>query len=95
MGTSDQPPDHGYCAFTRSPKPQTIASVDSEAKRNGFMKTVLDVFAKLFEHRLEWRLETKAFSRREISGEDDVLIFFGSSTFQVDWNKSPRGAAIM
>jgi hypothetical protein len=22
-------------------------------------------------------------------------VFFGSSTFQVDWNKSPRGAAIM
>jgi len=36
----------------------------------------LDVFAKLFEDCLEWRLETEAFSRREIGGEDDVLDFF-------------------
>jgi hypothetical protein len=36
----------------------------------------LDVFAKLFEDRLEWRLETEAFSRRKIGSEDDVLDFF-------------------
>jgi hypothetical protein len=49
----------------------------------------LDVFAKLFEDRLEWRLETEAFSRREISGEDDVLDFFVGHFVNVDLTRQP------
>ena len=47
------------------------------------MKPDLDVFAELFEDRLEWRLET-GISRREIGGEDDVLDFFVGHFVNVD-----------
>ena len=40
-------------------------------------------------HRLEWRLETEAFSRREISGEDDVLDFFVGHFVKVDLTRQP------
>jgi hypothetical protein len=62
--------------------------VDSGARCNGFMKLYLDVFAKLFEG-LEWRLETEAFSRREIGGEDDVLDFFVGHFVNVDLTRQP------
>jgi hypothetical protein len=44
----------------------------------------LHVFAKLFEDRLEWRLETEAFSRREIGSEDAVLDFFVGHFVDID-----------
>ena len=49
----------------------------------------MHVFAKLFEDRLEWRLETEAFSRRESSGEDDVLDFFVGHFVNVDLTRQP------
>jgi hypothetical protein len=49
----------------------------------------LHVFAKLFEDRLEWRLETEAFSRREIGSEDDVLDFFVGHFVDIDLAMTP------
>ena len=42
-----------------------------------------------FEDRLEWRLETEAFSRREIGGEDDVLDFFVGHIVDIDLTWQP------
>src|SRR5262249_37909325 len=48
-------------------------SLDSRAKCNRALREPdLHVFAKLFENCLKRRLEAKAFSGREIGGDDDV-----------------------
>jgi hypothetical protein len=49
----------------------------------------LHVFAKFIEDYLERRLETEAFPRREISGEDDVLDFLIRHFVDVDVTRQP------
>ena len=49
----------------------------------------MGVFAKLFEDRLEWRLEAEAFSRCEIAGEDDVLDFRVGHLVDIDLTWQP------
>ena len=52
------------------------AILDSRAKRNRALREPdLHVFAKLFENCLKRSLEAKAFSGREIDGDDNVLDF--------------------
>jgi len=63
--------------------------VDSGARCNGSMRTGFAVFAKLFEYRLERRLETEAFSQREIGSEDDVLDFFVGHIVDIDLTWQP------
>jgi hypothetical protein len=51
----------------------TVGDVDSGAKRNRFKRSGFGHLCKLFDDRLEGRLEGETFSRREIGGFDDVL----------------------
>src|SRR2546430_12071464 len=46
----------------------------------GSREADLGVFAKLFEDRLEWRLEAETFSRREIGGYDAASGHWRSSS---------------
>ncbi len=54
----------------------------------------MNVFAKLFMDRLEWRLEAEAFSRYEIGGEDDVPDFRVGHLVDIDltWQPAPQSA---
>jgi len=47
--------------------------LDSGAKRNGLSEADFHVFAKLGEKGLERGLETEAFSRSKVCGEDNLL----------------------
>ena len=48
-------------------------ALDSGAKRNGLSEADFHVFAKLGEKGLERGLETEAFSRSKVCGEDNLL----------------------
>ena len=66
------------------------ASLDSRAKCNrALCEPDLHVFAKLFEDCLKRSLEAKAFSGREIGGDDDVLDFFVGHLVDVDLTRQP------
>jgi hypothetical protein len=49
----------------------------------------LNVFAKLFEDRLERHLKAEAFSRREIGDEYDFLDFLAGHAVDVDLTRRP------
>ena len=59
----------------------------------GSREADLGVFAKLFEDRLEGRLEAETFSRREIGGYDDVLDFLIGQAIDVDVTRQPAPQA--
>jgi hypothetical protein len=49
----------------------------------------LGISAKLFDDRLEGRLEGETFSRREIGGYDDVLDFLIGQAIDADVTRQP------
>jgi tetratricopeptide (TPR) repeat protein len=64
--------------------------LDSRAKCNRALREPdLHVFAKLFENCLKRSLEAKAFSGREIGGDDDVLDFLVGHFVDVDLTRQP------
>ena len=64
--------------------------LDSRAKCNRALREPdLHVFAKVFEDCLKRSLEAKAFSGREISGDDDVLDFLVGHFVDVDLTRQP------
>src|SRR5215475_12507965 len=64
--------------------------LDSRAKCNrALCEPDLHVFAKLFENCLKRSLEAKAFSGREIGGDDDVLDFLVGHLVDVDLTRQP------
>jgi peroxiredoxin len=64
--------------------------LDSRAKCNRALhEPDLHVFAKLFENCLKRSLEAKAFSGREIGGDDDVLDFLVGHFVDVDLTRQP------
>ena len=65
-------------------------ALDSRAKCNRALREPdLHVFAKLFENCLKRSLEAKAFSGREIGGDDDVLDFLVGHFVDVDLTRQP------
>ena len=78
--------DHGISgAKGRDKRP-----LDSRAKCNRALREPdLHVFAKLFENCLKRSLEAKAFSGREIGGDDDVLDFLVGHFVDVDLTRQP------
>src|SRR3954451_17726349 len=58
------------CGTAGSP---IIFLVDSGTKRNGLSEADLDVFAKLFEQRLERGREAETLPGRQVVAEDDLL----------------------
>ena len=71
-------------------QPVRLASLDSRAKCNrALCEPDLHVFAKLFEDCLKRSLEAKAFSGREIGGNDDVLDFLVGHFVDVDLTRQP------
>jgi nucleoside-diphosphate-sugar epimerase len=67
-----------------------VARLDSRAKCNRALREPdLHVFAKLFENCLKRSLEAKAFSGREIGGDDDVLDFLVGHFVDVDLTRQP------
>ena len=65
-------------------------SLDSRAKCNRALREPdLHVFAKVFEDCLKRSLEAKAFSGREIGGDDDVLDFLVGHFVDVDLTRQP------
>src|SRR5690348_16453496 len=65
-------------------------SLDSRAKCNRALREPdLLVFAKLFENCLKRSLEAKAFSGREIGGDDDVRDFLVGHFVDVDLTRQP------
>jgi hypothetical protein len=56
---------------------------------HGLCEPDLQVFAELFEDRLERGLEAQAFSGREIGGDDDVLDFFVGHLVDIDLTRQP------
>ena len=60
----------------------------------GLCEADLDVFAKLFEDRLEGAHEAEAFSRCESGGEDDILDFRARPLADIDltWQPAPQSA---
>jgi hypothetical protein len=64
--------------------------LDSRAKCNRALREPdLHVFAKLFENCLKRSLEAKAFSGREIGGDDDVLDVLVGHFVDVDLTRQP------
>ena len=64
--------------------------LDSRAKCNRALREPdLHVFAKVFEDCLKRSLEAKAFSGREIGGDDDVLDFLVGHFVDVDLTRQP------
>lgn len=69
---------------------QMVLTLDSRAKCNRALREPdLHVFAKLFENCLKRSLEAKAFSGREIGGDDDVLDFLVGHFVDVDLTRQP------
>ena len=65
-------------------------NLDSRAKCNRALREPdLHVFAKVFEDCLKRSLEAKAFSGREIGGDDDVLDFLVGHFVDVDLTRQP------
>ena len=76
---------YGYANFEHNRD-----SLDSRAKCNRALREPdLHVFAKLFENCLKRSLEAKAFSGREIGGDDDVLDFLVGYFVDVDLTRQP------
>ena len=66
------------------------SGLDSRAKCNRALREPdLHVFAKVFEDCLKRSLEAKAFSGREIGGDDDVLDFLVGHFVDVDLTRQP------
>ena len=78
----------GHLVDVRSDEATSVV-IDRWLGATGLCEPDLHVFAKLFEYRLEWGLETEAFSRREIGSDDDVLDFFVGHFVDVDLTRQP------